>query len=247
MRRWWKPAVGGAVALATLATVAVSWPGAGAAAAAQAERQVQVPIANRVLPVVITKVTLGDTVVQAGRFTRPRPTIDPTTPFQADGDWIRNLTIHLFNRTNTMIVFAKILLIFPETGDGVTRPYRVHPLDLGRMPAGDAFMSNGELFSQPPERVPLSFGPSQAMAVALGDHIDAIRSGTRSVIALAAATKLRIDLTEFCFVDGMRWLGGGFDDPDPQHPGKWKYRGSGYFPGDIDSNWPGLPGWVGQP
>jgi len=241
----WNVVIGGAAALALLLTGAAYRAEPAAAAAARAERQVQVPIARRNLPVVITKVTLGSTVVQAGRFTRPRPVIDSTTPFEADGDWIQNLTIYLLNRTSRTIVFARILLIFPETGDGVTRPYRIHPLDLGRMPAGAAFMSNGELLSQPPERAPLSFEPGQTMAVALGDHIDRIRSGVQSVIPVAAATKLKIDLNQFCFVDAMRWAAGGFEYPDPQHPGKWKYRGSAYFPGDIDSNWPGLPGWVG--
>lgn len=216
------------------------------AAAAQTERQVQVPLTSHKLPVVITSVTLGDTVVQAGRFEKPQPPIDPITPFQAGDDWIRNLTIHLFNRTDRTIVFARIMLILPETGNGADRPLRIYNLDLGRMPAGTTFLGNGQLYSQPPDRVPLSFGTRQTMAVALGDHIDRIRAGVERAIPLAVATKLKIDLNLFFFTDGMRWAAGGFEDPDPLHPGKWKLKGRSYFPGDMYTNWPGLPGWIDQ-
>jgi hypothetical protein len=239
--------VGGSVlAFSLLVILATRYVKPEGAEAAQTERQVQLPITSKDLPVVITSVTLGDTVVQAGRFQKPRPTLDPTTPFQADEDWIRNLTIHLFNRTDRTIVFARIMLIFPETGNGVDRPYRVYNLDLGRMPAGTTFLGNGQFYSESPDRVPLSLGMRQTLAVALGDHIDRIRAGVERAIPLATATKLKIDLHQFYFTDGMRWAAGGFEDPDPEHPGKWTLKGRAYFPGDRNTNWPGLPGWVDQ-
>ena len=237
-----KAAGASAVALALLIAVAAHWAEAGPAAA-QTERQVQVPLTGKKLPVVITSVTLGDTIVQAGRFKKASPTIDPITPFQADDDWIKNLTIHLLNRTDRTIVFAKVLLIFPETGNGADRPYRIHFLNLGRMP-GAIFLANGQLYSQPPDWVPLSFGTGQTLAVALGDHIDQIRSGVERVILLAAATKIKVDLNEFYFADGMRWVAGGFEDPDPLRPGKWKYKGNTYFPGNVNLNWPSRQGSI---
>jgi hypothetical protein len=41
--------------------------------------------------VLVTEVTLGNVAVQAGHFGRN----DPVTPFQANDDWIQNLSIYL--------------------------------------------------------------------------------------------------------------------------------------------------------
>jgi hypothetical protein len=195
--------------------------------------------------VVVIKVTLGDVEVQAGRFASDPWKIDPITPFQAGNDWIHNLTIHLFNRTNRIIVCANIVLIFPETGDGHTKPWHVSNLNLGQIPPAAAIDRNGQAFPQPPDRQHLSFGPGQTMVIALGDYIDRIRS-VESAIPLAAATKLRISLSSFYFRGGMKFAAGGYSTPDPQIPGNWLHPGPDHFPGDMEGRWPGRPGWVGH-
>jgi len=102
------------------------------AAAVATMRQIQVPRTTKMDPVAVTKVSLGDTIVQLGRMIAP--TEEPTTPFLADADWIQNLTICLYNRTNRKIVFAEVILLFPETGDGRTQPMYSATLRLGRIP-----------------------------------------------------------------------------------------------------------------
>jgi hypothetical protein len=82
------------------------------------------------------------------------------------------------------------------------------------------------------------------MTVALGDHIDQIRSGVESAIPLGAATRLKIDLVAFYLPDGMQWSAGKFATPDPRNPGGWLRKDSSYFPGLMERNWPDMPGWV---
>ena len=125
--------VGGvALTFVLLLVLVTQWPKPVNAAAVATVRQVQVPVSTKKNPLVITKVTLGDTIVQLGRMVAP--TEELTTPFLAGVDWIQNLNIYLYNRTNRKIVFAEIVLYFPETGDGRTQPMYAVTLHLGRIP-----------------------------------------------------------------------------------------------------------------
>jgi hypothetical protein len=165
----WKGVVGRVLAVA-LPLAATEWTGLGTAAAAELERQIESPAALPNDPVVITKVTLGSAMVQAGRFIRPSaPTFDPVKPFQAGDDWIQNLAIQFLNRTDLPIVFAVISLGFPETGDGRTQPMRGCQLRLGQEPPGFAIDRSGKAVLVPPsDRPPLWFGPGQTDDGCLG-------------------------------------------------------------------------------
>jgi len=191
--------------------------------------------------------TLAGAMVQTGRFDKPWTIdIEPTTPFIAGDDWIQNLSIHLLNRTNRMIVCANVGIGFPETGDGHTRPMGIFNLNLGRMPSAAAVDKSGMARPQRPDRQPLSFGPGQTLVIALLDHIDRIRPGVESAIPLAAATKLKIMLNAFYFRGGMKFAAGGYSTPDPQILGNWLHPDPDYFPGDMDGRGPGRPGGVGH-
>ena len=165
MFKAFKVASAAATAIALMLVVAAYWPGSGSAAAAGSQRQVALPIAHPNEALVITKITLGNATVQPGRFIKPT-TIDPVTPFQADDDWIQNLSVYLLNRTNMTIVSVNLRIFFPETATD-TRPQGVITLNLGRIPDRAAFDRNGNSFPQLPERQPLSFRPGQTMVVAL--------------------------------------------------------------------------------
>jgi hypothetical protein len=214
------------------------------AAAAQAERQIQIPQAKKNEPVVISKITLGDVVVQSLRVIKAVGVApDPITPFQADDDWVQNLTVYLLNRTNQTIVHLTVNFSFPETGDGHTVPRRGYMLNLGRVPPPAAFDRNGKPLQQRPESQPISFRPGQELAIRLGDYIDRIETNVQHVMPLAALTRLNVDLISVFFADGMQW-GGAFRVPDPQ-TFTWRRLGPDYFPGDMDRKWPGHP-WNDQ-
>ena len=94
--------------------------------------------AERDDPVVVTKITLGNAVVQKGRFRKPATEAqDQVTPFQAGDDWVEGLTVYLLNRTDKPIVHALIAFTFPEVLPG-------YKLELGNIPAGFDFDGVGQ-------------------------------------------------------------------------------------------------------
>ena len=64
---------------------------------------------------------------------------DPVAPFLADDDWVQNLTVYLFNRTNQTIVQGVLNFSFPETLDYAAHRGPVFQLQLGRIPESVAF------------------------------------------------------------------------------------------------------------
>jgi len=241
-----KVAGGSGLAFAVLLSLAALYLKPEAAAAAQAERQIQIPPARKNEAVVITKITLGDVVVQSVRVIKAVGVApDPITPFQADDDWVQNLTLYLFNRTNQTIVYATVNFSFPETGDGHTVPRRGYMLNLGRVPPPAAFDRNGKPLRQRPESQPIWFRPGQELAIRLGDYVDRIKTNVEPFMPLAVLTRLNVDLGLVFFADGMQWSGGGgFRALDPQ-TFTWRRLGPDYFPGDMDRKWPGHP-WKDQ-
>jgi hypothetical protein len=232
---------GGALAIALLLALTTWWPRPGAVAAAATEREVELTLARKVDPVLITQVTLGNAVVQTPRF---GPT-DPVRPFQGDDDWIQNLSLYLLNRTNQTVVFADVDLVFPETGDGFSSPQDVVNLNLGRIPDAVALDGSGRPHLQPPDWQPLSFGPGQTMVIHLSDHIDRIAAGASPGLPLASAKRLKIVLSAFYFPNGMKFAANSYSTPDPEKVGRWVHKPVTYFLGDPSRNWPGPPVVVG--
>jgi hypothetical protein len=230
--------LGGSVLAFVLPLVIAAAP----ARAAQAERQIDcgVPVSN--YAVVVVKVTLGDTVVpcygEHGPPNRMGP-FQPAPPFQADDDWLRNVTIYLFNRTNKNIVWAQLRMGFPQTGDGLTTAtaQRTFSMALGRRPAvANLDPHTGQ--PMPPEGTPLSFAAGQTLPIRLGDYSDEIRNHIRDVLP-APVTKITFSWGFFIFEDGMSWSPTAqFGVPDPDRPGYWKSMPFDYFPGDVHANWP---------
>lgn len=234
---------GGALAFSALVIFATQYVKSEAVAAPM-QRQVEFRIQNKYEPVVITKITLGNVIVQPGRFVKPvGEAPDPVTPFTAGDDWVQNLTVYLLNRTNQVIVYAHLVLSFPETSDRQTRFRAMHVLTLGRIPESAAFDA-GRPIQQLPGLQAIRFPPRQVMAIRLGDYIDQIKKDVEPYRALAAMTDLDVTISTFFFADGLRWTG-GFQALDRQSL-TWHRMGLDYFPGDPDGNWPGRPGWVDQ-
>ncbi len=208
---------------------------------AQVERRVEVPETSRFDPVVITKVTVGDRVVQTGRVIH-----DPTTPFQGSADWIQNLTVYLYNRTDKTIVYAYLILGFPETGYPNTGTPESAPLacivQLGRVPStAPARMIPPK---QPSDSQPITFLPGQTMIIHVSDYIDRIKARIEPVMTPAAVTQLMIHLDPLFFADGMFYGAGAYIAADPQNPGKEVHMERPYFPGNINHTWPGRPDWI---
>jgi hypothetical protein len=215
--------------------------GVGVATGAEAQRTVHLVAALKREPVVITKVALGASTVQLGRWDRARDEQpDPDTPFTGNDDWLQNLTVYALNRTNQTIVFLNLQVDFPETTAGRTRA--ACQLNIGRIPAAAAFDYQGRPISQPPSAEPLDFEPGQTLAVHLADYVDKIRRSVALTLPLFVLREVNIRYVSADFAGGMRW-GGVYQVFDPG-TSAWKRLDLAYFPGNREGHWPGSPGWA---
>ena len=224
-------------AVVQLAAQYISPEGAGAA---QMLRRVQLEEAKRFDPVVVTKIMLGDTVVQKGRFAKPRGEVpDPTISFAAGDDWVQNVSIYLLNRTDKVIAYQLLSVDFPDTFVGNTGLFVTLP--LGAPPPAFAFNRNGTPSHQPPGAQPLSWGPHETIAVHLRDHTDAIRASTGPEGSLATQSRMGVLLSVCYFADGMGWFS-QYMTWDRENS-KWQVVDRNDGPVNPDSFWPGQPGW----
>src|SRR5581483_1838087 len=72
--------------------------------------------------VMISDISVNGKSIECGLFVKPPAVVQPLTPFQADSDWLQQMTISLCNRTDRTIVFGGIIFHFPDTGDCRSTP-----------------------------------------------------------------------------------------------------------------------------
>lgn len=205
------------------------------------DRTVYIGRQTRMYPVTVERVTVGDQVIQTGVMGGPR-VLQSGTPFQANNDWLRNMSFVLKNRTNKTIDWAQIYVSVPNAAEGLTKTLANYRLQLGKIPANDFFTHrDGTLSPHNSGGSPLSFAPGQTLVIKLADHFDELKSSVEAFMPLEQVTQISIEPHYFLFKDGMRWDGAliAFGVPDPNQPGKFTDldRG-GYFPGDPMQDWP---------
>jgi hypothetical protein len=208
------------------------------------DRTVYIGRQTRMYPVTVERVTVGDQGIQTGVMGGPR-VLQSGTPFQANQDWLKNMSFVLKNRTNKTIDWAQIYVSVPNASEGLTRTLANYPLQLGKIPANDFFMGKGQKplpkRAEDLEGSPLSFAPGQTLVIKLADHLDELQSAFEQTVPMEQVTQISIEPHYFFFEDGMRWDAAliAFGIPDPNQPGKVtdKDRGT-YFPGDPFQNWP---------
>lgn len=205
----------------------------------QTSKTVNINAQRRTDAVIITKVTVGGQQIQPGVSTSGVRETQPGTPFQADEDWLKNMTIFLKNRTDKAIVRAEVELFFPDTGDGSTsRPVAVYGITIGQRPEINNILTGGRKLQPHPEASPLLFAPGQTISIPIADYIAGIESSVVEKMPLSQIASVVIHRSEFYFADGMRWDDTGFAIPDPNRPGEYKDLGPRYFPGKRSENWP---------
>jgi len=219
--------LGGSATAFALLLVVVAAP----AVAAQAERQIDCGVAVESDAIVIVKVMVGSAQIQCYAEPGKSGRYEPAPPFPADDDWLKDLTITFFNRTNKTVAYGLVSLSFPQT-----QPERATNIGPGIIPAS-ALHRQLRPIRQDPSRKPLSFGPNQTLVLHVSEYIDSIKGGLEPVL-FAPVTKVKVHFVGFYFEDGMHWNPGSYDDADPEHPGQSRHMPAGYFPGDRGANWP---------
>jgi hypothetical protein len=183
----------------------------------------------------ITGVSVGTQQIHAG-LSGAHGEIKQGTPFQADEDWLKNVSISLTNRTDKPIVCAQLRLWFPDTGDGTAaRPMTHYAITVGQRPESSLYHADGSIIPSDPTKKALLLAPGEALVIHVGDYIQSIQSTIESLgnMPFSQVTRVNIEPTDFYFSDGMRWVGHFYYTPDPEHPGKYTKLADTYFRGSA--------------
>lgn len=212
------------------------WHTASVAASGTGPKVVDIREIQRVWDAVrITAVTIGTQRIQAG-LSGARGEIKPGIPFQADDDWLKNLSISITNRTNKPIVCAQLRLWFPDTGDGTAaRPTTHYDITVGQRPESSLYYRDGSKVTPDHTKKALLLAPGETLVIPFAPEIEAIQSTIEGVgnTPFSHATRVDIEPSNFYFSDGMRWdaVNIGYYIPDANHPGKYTKLDATYFPG----------------
>lgn len=143
----------------------------------------------------------------------------------ADDDWLKTLSFVLRNRTKRKIAALDIIVTIPQELKTASE------FSFGQLPAVAAYMEGGKPI--PPTRKPISFNPGQEMTFAVAD--DPIGLSRLMANPLSPTSQVYVIFRVF-LENGLSWMEGQWEKPDPEHPGQWVTTAGPYFPPD------GLPG-----
>jgi hypothetical protein len=131
--------------------------------------------------------------------------------FEADTDWLRNLTLKLTNRSDKTITYLAVYLLFPETATATNRSEGLYQIYLG------TYLDHK--FTLPDLRLM----PGESIEVPLATRYDEIKTLVESRVPLAGITKVELDFRSAMFDDGTYYdLGELFRrNTDPSDPHKW--------------------------
>jgi len=180
----------------------------------------------------ISKVTVGDQEIQPGRRSGPRG-VESGAPFQADDDWLKNMSITIKNRTDRVIVCVEVQLSFPDLGDGTAeRPATVYTIRVGQLPEWALYYRDGTKMGPDPAKKPLLLAPGKTLEIRVGDFIDQIRPVVEERLPFQQVTRVDISRHFVYFQGGMRWDGASYEIPTTDHPGYYTKLATDYFPGN---------------
>jgi len=168
--------------------------------------------------------------------------VQPTVPFQAGGNWLKDMRILLRNRTDKTIDYLEIRIRFPEGGNGRTEPLTSYHIRLGQRPAVDRFSRVGVLHPVDPNRNPLGLAPGDSLAVGFADYFDGIQAAVEQKMPFAQVTRCVIYRGVTFLSDGVLWYNGIWESPNPAQPGDFVTLPNDYFPGNPMKFWP--PPWT---
>ena len=148
----------------------------------------------------------------------------PGAPFQADEDWLKNVSIFIKNRTDKEIVYTEVQLIFPDLGDGSEAwPLTaVYTISVGQRPEWSRYVFDGtreelrrldprkpldatrmKLRSLDPTKKPLSLAPGKTLEIRVADYIDQIQTLVEEHLPFQQITRVNISRRVVYFQDGM--------------------------------------------
>ena len=144
------------------------------------------------------------------------------SPVQVSGDWMGRIVVEIQNISARDMVFGELILLYPETGEGVPgSPITSSLANVGREP-GTAFrVKDGTTRPMPDwmrRRSEIRIPPGGTMRFEFGPDDTQIAEAYR----LAGQIHIvKVNPIRFYFADGSRWSGGTFMNPAPA-PTLWE-------------------------
>jgi hypothetical protein len=182
--------------------------------------------------VTISKVTVAGQEIQPGRSSGAKETT-PGTPFQADEDWLKNMSIFIKNRTDIVIVCVEVDLEFPDTGDGKAQPVTEYIVRVGQLPEWAQYYRDGTKMPPDPTKKPLLLTPGKTLEIQVADFIDQIQAAVEDKLPFQQITRVNISRDLVYFRGGMRWHGSSYEVPVTDRLGYYTKLAADYFPGNA--------------
>lgn len=144
-------------------------------------------------PVTISETKLGDRELARNE------------EFDADDEWLRNVSFKVKNRSNKNVTFVGIDMYFPDTEN--TGAIMLRPLRFGQWPA-----------RPDPAMAPLSLKPGETIEISLGHQYASLKRFLESRQSISTIKNLMVRVFVVIFDDGTKWGGGDYYKPDPGKP-----------------------------
>lgn len=125
--------------------------------------------------------------------------------FEADDDWLKNLSFKLHNGSDKTVTYMAVDLVFPETAESGLPMLR--PLQFGHWPGRSVAT-----------RTPLLLKPNETLNVSLEGQYAALKSFLESRQPIGTIKKVKVAVYVLFFEDGTRWDLGVYSKPDPTSP-----------------------------
>jgi len=128
--------------------------------------------------------------------------------FEANNDWLRQLTLQLQNVSGKTITYVEIHLTFPQTANEKGR-IGLHQIYLGIDP--------DRKFTRPEIR----FAPNDTIELPVAKEIDEIKKLVETRLPLTQVFEVEVEVHAVLFDDGTMFQAGVMYQRDPNEPKKW--------------------------
>lgn len=129
--------------------------------------------------------------------------------FDAEPDWVKNLSFKLENISNKRIVFLRVNVNFPETR--LTGNLMSYPISFGQRP-------NSKIKANNP---PMLLKPGETLEISLEKEKDKIYKFVSERQPIETIHKVELEIGFIIFEDKTAWLAGTFMQQDLDNPDRY--------------------------
>jgi hypothetical protein len=129
--------------------------------------------------------------------------------FDAESEWVKNLSFKLENTSDKRIVFLRVNVNFPETR--LTGDLMSYPINFGRRPGSKIKTKNP----------PMLLKPGETLEISLEEEKDRIYKFVNERQPIETIQKVELEIGFIIFEDKTAWSAGTFKQQDPDNPDRY--------------------------